>query len=256
MSTDKVSTVKRGDSRFYVHPETGAKAPGVTSVVNMLPKPFLQYWSAKLVAETAAENAGTLVQMLLTGNGDKAAAIEWLKGAPRRMTSGAADTGTKVHELCERIARGEDIGRVHPDLSPYVEHFREFVRIFEPEFLFMEESIWSETNDYAGTFDAIARIRGETIVLDWKTTRSGVHEEVALQMSAYANADYIVRADGGKMPLPHIDGAAVLHLRPEGWGLYPVAIGHEVFTQFLHLRATLDWDRDLRKKVLGKPIKD
>ena len=42
MTTPKVSTFRSGSSRFYLHPRTGDKVPGVTSVLNMLPKPFLK----------------------------------------------------------------------------------------------------------------------------------------------------------------------------------------------------------------------
>lgn len=254
MTLPKVSTIKRGDARFYVHPETGQKAIGVTSVVNMLPKPFLQFWSAKVVAEHAVKNAGTVVQMVLDAGGKDVGAVDWLKGAPRRETSGAAETGTAVHDLVERIARGEDVGRVHPDYQPYVDHFKAFLDKWQPEYLLMEETVWNEEHGYAGTFDAIARINGEVVILDYKTTRSGVHAEVALQMAAYANADYVVRSDGGRVPLPKIEGAAVLHLRPEAWKLVPVAINPAVFDIFQALLQVHAWDRDLSKGVLGVPL--
>ena len=41
-----IRTSKRGGSRFYVDPETAVKHPGVTSIVGMLPKPFLVHWAA------------------------------------------------------------------------------------------------------------------------------------------------------------------------------------------------------------------
>lgn len=254
MTTPKVGTIQRGGARFYVHPETKAKAIGVTSAVNMLPKPFLQFWAAKSVAEFAVKNAGTLVQMVLDRDHDPVAAVDWLKNAPRRDTGKAADMGTAVHDLVERIARGEDVGPIHPDYQGFVKGFREFLDRHQPEFLLMEETVWSEAHGYAGTFDAIARIHGETVVLDYKTTRSGVHAEVALQMAAYRYADYIIRADGGRVPIPTLDGAAVLHLRPEEWSLVPVRADEEVHEAFLHLLATVNWERELSKKVLGRPL--
>lgn len=254
MTLPKVSTIKRGDSRFYVHPETGVKAAGVTSVVGMLPKPFLQHWAAKMVAEAAVKNAGTVVQMVLDAGGKDVGAVDWLKGAPRRFTAGAAETGTAVHDLCERLAKGEDVGRIHPEYQPFVDHFRTFLDKWQPEFILMEETVWSETHNYAGTFDAIARVNGEVVIIDYKTTRSGVHAEVALQMAAYANADYIIRSDGGRTPLPKIEGAAVLHLRPEAWKLVPVAITPDVFDTFLHLLGVMKWDRELASGVLGVPL--
>ncbi|MEW1673028.1 hypothetical protein AB0O47_07235 [Streptomyces noursei] len=247
-----LNTISRSGSRFYVDPETGAKAPGVTSVLSMLPKGFLPFWAAKEVATAAVDNIGSLVGLAMN---DRAGAIDYLKGAPRRVTKAAADIGSAAHDVFERLARGEAVTRVHPDLRPYAEHFREFLDAVQPEFLFLEDAVWSDQHTYAGSFDAIARIGGETVVLDWKTTRSGVHEEVALQLSAYANADRIVKADTGEsVPQPEIDAAAVLHVRPEGWKLVPVRHTPELFAIFLHLRAVFDWEREGRRGVIGRPV--
>ena len=105
MTLPKVQTLKRGGSRFYVEPETQEKVPGVTSILSMLPKPFLTFWSAKMVAEFAVDNFGAYSQLIM--NGQRQAAIDLLKGAPRRFTSGRADIGTEAHGLFEMMGRGE-----------------------------------------------------------------------------------------------------------------------------------------------------
>ncbi|MEU7200255.1 hypothetical protein [Streptomyces sp. NPDC045470] len=248
-----MTTIQRGGSRFYVDAESGQKAPGVTSILGMLPKGFLNYWYASQVATCAVDHIGAVVDMLVQG--DRSGAVDYLKRAPGRFTKQAAETGSSAHDLFERLARGETVTRVHPDLKPYADHFREFLAQVQPEFLFLEDAVWSDAHNYAGSFDAIARIGGETVVLDWKTTRSGVHEEVALQLSAYANADRIVRADTGEsVPVPAIDAAAVLHVRPEGWKLVPVRHSAELFETFLHLRAVFDWERAGKASVIGRPV--
>jgi hypothetical protein len=247
-----LNTFKRGDSRFYVDPDSGEKAPGVTSILNMLPKGFLSFWYAKVVAEAAVENIGPLVGLAMN---DKAGAVDYLKNAPRRFTKQAADIGSDAHDVFERLARGENVTRIHPDIRPFADHFREFLETVQPEFLFLEDAVWSDTHNYAGSFDAIARIGGEVVVIDWKTTRSGVHEEVALQLSAYGNADRIVKADTGEsVPVPAIDAAAVLHVRPEGWKLVPVRYSPELFQMFLTLRRVFDWEREMKKGVIGRPV--
>jgi hypothetical protein len=251
MTTPKVDTIKRGDSRFYVHPDTGTKAPGVTSIINMLPKPFLTRWAAKATAEYAVENVGAIVQLVLA---DPVGAVALLKGAPWRDTTQAADTGTAVHELFERLANGENIRRVQPELEPYLSHFHEFLAEFKPTFLYQEETVWSEQHNYAGSFDALMEVDGQLLWTDYKTTRSGVHAEVSLQLSAYAHADHILQGDGSQLPLPQSDQGVVLHVRPEGWSLVPVRIDDEVFSYFLHLREVFDWDRDVNMTVLGKAL--
>ena len=76
----RLTTIKRNDSRFYVDRETGERVPGVTSIVDMIPKPFLQFWAAKLVAEWTADNIGSFVHMLI--DGQREAAIDPAKSAP------------------------------------------------------------------------------------------------------------------------------------------------------------------------------
>lgn len=256
MTTPKVSTIKRGDSRFYINPDDGAvKVPGVTSVLGMLPKGFLRYWGQKLVAEAAVEELGTVVQMTLR---DPAAAIDHLKKAPDRFTRKAADIGTAAHDIFERLSRGETVGRVHPDLEPYVRHFNEYLDVVQPEYHFMEETVWSDSRGpdlaYAGSFDAFATIQGEKVWLDNKTTRSGVHSEVGLQLGAYRFADAIIRQDGSRVPMPKADGAAVLHVRPEGWKLVPVKADEEGFAHFLDLRRVFNYEKDYSKTIVGSEV--
>lgn len=261
MTTPKINTIKREGSRLYVHPGTSEKVPGVTSVLNMLPKPFLKFWASKVTAETAVENLGSIVSIAMN---DPAGAVDYLKRAPDRFTANAAGNGTEVHDLYERLAKGEDVNerRLHPDLKPYLQHFREFEAEFEPEFVFLEETVWSEKHGYAGSFDFMAWINdpdaegGRVLVIgDWKTTRSGVHEEVALQLAAYKHADFILKADGEEVPIPaEIEAGVVVHARPEGWQVVPARIDEEVFENFLTLRRVFDWDRNVKKTVLGDPV--
>lgn len=253
MTTPRINTVKRGGSRFYVHPDHGEKVPGVTSVVSMLPKPFLPRWAAKSTAEWTVDNLGAVISVALN---DRQGAVDLMKGAPWRDTKQAADAGTAVHDLYERLGNGENVGRVHPDLKPYVQHFNEFVEEFQPEFVHQEETVWSDTHAYAGSFDLLASIDGDLVWIDYKTTRSGVYPEVALQLAAYAHADVILQPDGSTIPLPKADQGAVLHVRPEGWQVIPVYIGPEVFEVFLHLREVFEFDRDLKDRVLGNPLQE
>jgi hypothetical protein len=240
----------RGGSRFYVEPETGVKAPGVTSVIGMLPKPFLTFWAAKMAAECAVDNIGSLVGLAMN---DRQGAIDYVKGASRRYTKQRADIGSDAHDMFERLARGEIVRRVHPDLEPYRAHFSEFLDTVQPEFISLEDVAWSDTHNYAGSFDAIAKVDGEIAVLDWKTSKA-TYPDVSLQATAYAYADKIIDADGNETPMPHIRAGAVLHITPEQWAFKPVEVSDRVFEQFLALRKTFDWDRETSKQVIGKPV--
>ncbi|KUF18855.1 hypothetical protein [Streptomyces silvensis] len=249
-----LSTLTRGGSRFYVHPDDGAiKVPGVTTVVGQLPKDFLTFWAAKTAAEAAVNNWDLISQLIKR---DPAGAIDFLKNAHRRESKAAADLGSAAHDLFERLCRGETINprHVHVDVKKHVAHFAEFLQVTQPEFVHLEECVWSDEHEYAGSFDAIAVIDGETVILDWKTSKS-VYDSVALQLSAYRYADRIILAGTGEsIPVPDITGGAVLHVRAEGWKLVPVECGEKVFDVFKALRQVFDWERTGKRGVVGRPV--
>ncbi|MGW1268188.1 hypothetical protein [Streptomyces sp. NPDC002491] len=249
-----VSTIKRGDSRFYIDPDDGdIKVPGVTSVGNMLPKDFLTFWAAKEAAEAAVTNWDIVSELVKR---DPKGAVDYLKNAHRRKSKAATDLGSAAHDYFERLARGEVVHdrHVHMDVKPHVRWFREFLAEIKPRFLYLEETVWSDTHKYAGSFDAIAEVDGEIVVLDWKTSKS-VYDSVALQLSAYRYAERIILADTGEsVPVPEMVGGAVLHVRPEGWQLVPVKCDRTIYDTFLHLRGVFDWEKEGKKRVVGRPI--
>lgn len=259
-----IRTVQKSGSRFYFDTaQPDIKVPGVTSIVGMLPKPFLQFWNAKMVAELAVDSLDFIKQM---AERDRQGAVDYLKGAARRYTKIRADVGSDAHDLFERMIRGESTGSIHPDLRPYHQHFSEFLDIVQPELVRAEDVAWSDEHQYAGSFDAMLRLKlddngkpdphGDSalVVADWKTSKS-TYPDVALQMSAYAHADRIISPSGESEPMPEFDGACVLHITPDAWEFKPVRIDRDdVFGHFLHLRETFKWDREVSKTVLGSPI--
>ena len=251
MTSPEIKTIKRSSSRWYVDPRNGEKVIGVTSVLRMLPKPFLQYWASKVVAETAVDNLGTVMNLVTADN--RAGAIDFLKRSPGRSSGAAADTGTVIHGLVERLNRGEDIGPVHPDYEPWIDNYRRFLDDWQPTFVEVEATAWSNTFGYAGTLDAICTIEGDTVLVDLKTGR-GVYEATALQLSAYAHADYLLSPDGTERPIPDLDGAAVIHLRPYFYSLVPVRTDESLFEVFKALLRVHLWDAEEKRGVIGTPL--
>lgn len=248
MTTPKINTINRGGSRYYVHPETGAKVPGVTSVLNMLPKGFLQFWSAKVVATYAVDNLPSIVGLAL--NGDRQGAIDYLKGAPRRDTAQAAAVGSKAHEAFEARLQGKE-PIVTPEVKPFLLLFDRFIKDVEPVIERQEQTVYNATHDYMGSFDGFGTIAGKRAWFDWKTTRSGVHPEVAIQLAAYRYSEYILHPDGTSEPTPPADGGLVLHVRPEGLQLWEVDCDESVFEFFLHLRHTFRWIGGKENEVIA-----
>lgn len=250
MTDPKIATIHRGGSRYYVHPDTGVKIPGVTSILNMLPKSFLKFWASKVVAEYAIDHLGDMVNIVLRG--DKQGAIDYLKNAPNRDTKDAAELGSAAHEAFEIILKGKPIGRVRPDVEIFVRLFEKFVEDVQPKILMQEETVYSEDHSYMGSFDGYGSIADKLAWFDWKTTRSGIHAEVALQLAAYRYSQYVIQPDGTTKPTPPADGGLVLHVRPEKLQLVEVKCDEDVFAHFLHLRETFRWVDGMDREVIGK----
>jgi hypothetical protein len=264
-----VRFITRDDHRLYIHPVTGEFIPGVTSTIDNLPKPFLKAWGQKLVAQEAVAKREQF-NNLAAANPE--AAIDWLKKAPNRFTAHSAKVGKISHAYMEDLALGNpvDTSNEEDDVKAIVDHFKDYLDTVQPEFLLLEEGIYSEAHDYAGTFDAIARYNRPDLVMrdgrgnetplvgvawqDNKTTRSGVHPEVGLQLAAYRHAEYVIREDGTLVKNKPGDFALVLHVRPEGWELVPVEAGQEELDVFLHLRAITDYTRTHSKMIIHAPV--
>jgi hypothetical protein len=251
MTNPKIKTYQINNHRYYEHPNLkNVTAPSVTSVLDMLPSPFLRAWNSKMTAQAAMANLDYINELAASGNSNKA--IEWLKNAASRELDKAADIGTRVHEAFEnRII--DPTRPFDADLAPFIERFDIFCNRFEPEWLHVEKSVFSLTHLYAGSFDAIARINKKTMILDFKTTRSGISPKVALQLAAYARAD--VMFDGDKeIAIPHIDGAAALWIRPDNWSFQPLRIDDDIFEMFLSLRRVFEWEARHSKTAMLAPM--
>lgn len=260
-----VRTTFKGGSRFYEDPEDRSiTVPGVTSIIGMMSKPFLQAWAAKMTAELAVNSIDFIAKM---AENDKQGAIDYLKGVSRRYTKERSEIGSMAHDAFERLALGDDPGPIHPNIDNHVKHFREFIAAVNPEFISLEQVAWNDTHQWAGSYDFIARIwldesrkptpdRSGTPVLvmgDFKTSKA-TYPDVALQMSAYSHAERIIDTDGVSHEVPKFDGGVVLWVTEDQWALKPVDIGDHVYDVFLALRKVFDWDRNLSKKVLGNPV--
>ncbi|MET8880547.1 hypothetical protein [Streptomyces rubiginosohelvolus] len=270
----KVENEEKGGGRSYfrvIDPET--RYPSVTTVVGMAPKPFLMRWYANMAADLALDSIDYLQRM---SDRDREGARKWVAGAAWRYTNDRGKIGSAAHDLFERMIRGQQIRRQSMDLEPYRANFRNFLDTVKPVLVRAEDVAWSDTHQYAGSFDAWLRLRvilnddgtwtldpdgldprsvWVNVIADWKTSKS-VWASVALQMAAYAFADRIISPDGTEEPMPLFDGAVVLHITPEGWTLYPVYANEmrTAFAAFLDLRRTLDWDREGQRKALGKAL--
>lgn len=242
-----VGLCRDGNHRYYW---AGEQIPvSVTGVLGVIAKGGLVPWAAKQVAEYAVANADLFTTML--ERGDRDGAIRWLKGEPFAKRDKAADLGTRVHALAEAIATGQDV-TVAEDEAPFVNAYLAWREATQPHYRLVEEMVANLQHGYAGTFDAMALIDGNLWLLDYKTS-SGTYAETALQLAAYANAEFIGKpGDPKRYRLPKPTRYGVVHIRPEGAELVEYHVTDFEWHAFLAALRLSQWVNGRAKAVKGK----
>lgn len=234
--------------RVYEHPLTGSVVPSITSVISVVDKSALKFWSARVAAEYADANWDAL-----TTEPDR---VNLIKNAPWRTSDKAADAGNMVHDWIDSYVKtGSPPERWQLQGASITarrmwQSFQLFIQAYKPVFTDSEFTVWSEQYSYAGTMDWSARI-GDWLVLGDTKTGKGVYPEVGLQLSAGAFADYIIGPDGSQREIPQFDRFAVLHIRPTFVQLSPVGFISECFEGFKAARQLKVWKDNVSGGVIS-----
>jgi hypothetical protein len=225
MPDPRLATLTAGDGgRMYTHPVTREQHVSSTTVLKTLAKE-LSRWAAAGAAGEAWDNRYWLLGV------SRQQAVDAFAGWPFRKRDERGDAGTLVHRGAELLAlrhagyelTGDQLAELMPLLNgaqgPTVQQgvFRwaEWASMYVAEWLHLEQTVWG--NGYAGTFDAIVRLRdGRTALVDYKTAKA-IYRETKLQLASYAFAPVMLNAEGVVTPMPEINVAGVVHL-PEAGG--------------------------------------
>jgi hypothetical protein len=213
----------------------GQRVPGVTTLISKgLPKPALMYWSAKMVAEWVADHPDLAEQMAAAGG--RSPFVAFLKQVPWEKRDTAAVKGTDVHDLAEKLAHGQSV-EVPEHLTGYVEAAVAFLDEWGFQPTLTERPCASRKWRHAGKFDAIGTINnGQTVLIDWKTSASGIYGETALQLAGYAHSEFYVDDDGTEHPMPKVDAGLGVWLTPNGYEVYDLNITYDAYKAFLHVQ--------------------
>ena len=159
-------------SRVYQTP-TGNKYPSVTTVTGLLKKQSIIEWRKRVGEEEA-----------------------------NRISSTAARRGTRIHSLAEKYLLNES---VNPDMFD-IEMWNKFKPILHniDNIYALEQALYSDHLEVAGTVDCIAEYNGKMSVIDFKTSkrikhRDNIHDYF-MQCSAYA----VAFEEMTKIPVPQI----------------------------------------------------
>lgn len=252
---------------YYVDADTGQRVPGVTTINgNGMPKPALMNWAGKATAEYAVDNWDALTPLPYSER------LKKIEGGRYEKRDAAGNKGTAVHHMAERLITGEQV-TVPDELTGYVQACVAFLDDFEVRQVYVEAIVYSETHHHVGTADLIADVllpdmpeyehigrdadgfsRG---LLDWKTSRSGIFGDVALQLVAYRHSEFLIDPESGEVvPMPEVDFTAGIHLTAKGYSFIPLETGPDVYRDFLYVKEVariVDGLRDLVGDAIVPP---
>lgn len=244
-----------GKYHYYVDVDVAPRyrVPGVTSICRAMSNDKLDAYTAKATAEYAVNNWVKLDDM---GPADRLSAI---MGGRWEGRDKAGALGTAVHRYGEDLLAHKQAD-IPDGIRGYVDSYVAFMDFSEIQADHIEVPCYSDTHRYAGTIDIIGSLilpdapEWEDVprdglgrsygVLDPKTGR-GVYESAALQLCAYANAEYLITEGAtskdpdkrAEIPMPAVDFAAAVHIHPDGTPatLIRVDITPAAFDSFVHL---------------------
>lgn len=229
---DRMTLKRINNGKGHYYTDDGDKIDGVTTLISEgLPKPFLIPYAANVTASYAVDHWDQLAAEPVSER------IKKLKSARFGDRDRAARRGTEVHALAERLIHGEEID-VPDDLAGHVESYVSFLDTWKPRPVLVETQVASRRWHYAGTLDAVIDLPdGRRMIMDIKTTRSGIYPETAYQLAAYANAEIYLDQDGNEQSFPElgITGALGVWVRSDGYDVHPVDISEHTYKAFLHI---------------------
>ncbi len=259
--------VNRGKHQSFVDEDNGnARVLSVTRITAALPKDALINWAGTATAEYAVDNWDELSKLAV---GSRLAKLS--KGRYESRDA-AAGRGNEVHKLGERLLKGETV-TVPPEIKGYVDSYVRFMEEFDFHPVHIERAVYSQAHGYAGRLD----IEGDLILpdtencadvprdadgfsrvlIDAKTTKSGIFGETSLQLTGYRHADTMILDDGTHVEREPVDATFGLHIRADGYELIRVDSSAETFRQFLYLKqvahlAVENEGAELKALVLGR----
>lgn len=143
--------------------------------------------------------------------------VEWQmyvgKAKAQSTLEAAGRFGTLVHGAIQAIIEDGQVPYLEEGRTrTVIENLQKWIANNVDEWFCFEQAVYNYTKGYAGTFDAIVRLKnGQIMLLDFKTSKR-IYPSYRLQMVAYAKAEVV---ENNTFDLTRLQGAILLHLNHE-----------------------------------------
>ena len=170
----------------------GIEYPSVTTVLNIIEKPWLAAWEKKEMG--AALRTDLLGIRYFPKDQLKRldlldAMIKEAKKFPRTIGAAAMDLGSRIHNAVEELTL-KKTPQIDADMKVGVASWKLWKQESGMEIVETEKLVYDPVLGYAGTADAIFKDNlNRLCLIDYKTSGSGIKSDsFALQVAAYAMA--------------------------------------------------------------------
>lgn len=191
------------------------KPKGVTTILGQTLAKDLMDWAVSCSLDYLKEKLPVVTDADLKKAAD---AYKWKRDS-------GANTGSEAHAMVENYLKGQAQTNGSEEATNAFKAFVEWFETVTPNVVNVEEVIYSEKLEYAGTYDCMLEIDGKTYLCDLKTTNvsrkapNGIYAEYFIQLGAYALAHEEQRlyeeANGGTK-LTKIDDLMVISAKKNG----------------------------------------
>ena len=196
------------DDKNHIHLLDDKPLLGVTSVLNVISKPFLIQWSANMACEYVRDNLKDISEL--------EEILSKAKTAHRKKKEAAGDWGTEIHAWIEAFVLSEINDTAPAPKLPddkmkrkAVQNFLTWVTENKVKFLDSEKHVWSKELWIGGILDLVITMNGKKYIGDIKTS-SGIYNEAFFQMGAYNICLNEMKQNGD------IEGYVVINLKKDG----------------------------------------
>lgn len=208
----KIELITKNRQHLYKVNDLTEMFPGVTTVLNVISKPYLVPWAAKEVvralgfydhkvwtshgyipAPDADKQKGHAAMCALLDRIKAMSPEDWwkfleeAKGAHTRKKDAAADLGTRAHQAINSIIQTGQVPILEADIQPCVDAFLSWREKTGISMRVGDTKVASTIYGYGGSLDALGTKDGKLILIDFKTSNEW-DDTYAYQVAAYAHA--------------------------------------------------------------------